>query len=116
MNPLLQSALTSALRWALAGLAGYMVTHGIFTDDQAGKLIEAAVPAAIALGWSLWEKSNARKKVLTALMMPSGSTEDDLKAHIASGAATPTIFTPPSTPPGVPAPQPTPTYPVVPTK
>lgn len=108
MNPLLTSALTSALRWALAILAGYLVKHGIFSDDLAERCIEAGIPALLALGWSLWEKSNARKKVLTALMMPIGSTENDLKAHIASGAPTPTVFTPPSTAPGVPLSPPTP--------
>ena len=117
MNPLLQSALTSALRWALAILAGYLVKHGIFSDSAAEGYVEAAVPALIALGWSWWEKSNVQKKILTALMMPAGSTENDLKAHLDSGAVTPTIFTPPSTAPGVPLPvqnptKPVPTYPV----
>ena len=104
MNPILQSAIGSILRWALALLAGYIVKKGIWTEGDATTYVSAGTLALLALGWSLWQKYTARSKTLTALMMPAGSTEDELKAHIASGAPTPSVLTPSNTAPGVPAP------------
>lgn len=101
MNPILQSALGSVLRWALMIGAAFLVKKGIWTDSEAGRYVEAAIVAALSLGWSLWEKYKSRIKFLTALM-PGPKTEDEVKEHIASGAATPAVLTPSNTVPGVP--------------
>jgi len=101
MNPILQSAIGSILRWALAIIAGYIVKKGIWTATDATTYIEAGTMALLALGWSLWEKYSKRSKLLTALMLPAGSTENDVNAHLASGAGTPSVLTPPDTAPGV---------------
>ena len=104
MNTLIQQALGAIIRWFLAWLSGYLVTAGIWKGEDAEKYVAAATLGILALGWSLWQKYKSRSKFLTALMLPPGSTENDVKAHIASGAATPTVTTPSDTSPEIPKP------------
>ena len=106
MNPILQSALSSILRYGLMILATFLVKNGVWTQNEAVQYVQAGIVAILALGWSWWQISSTRKKLMTALTMPPGTTENDVKAVIKSGAPTPTIFTPPNTVPGVPAPNP----------
>lgn len=101
MNPILQSAIGSILRWALMIGAAFLVRHGIWTTSESGGYVEAGVAALLALGWSLWQQYKSRVKFLTALM-PGPRTEAEVIAHIASGATTPSILTPTNTVPGVP--------------
>ena len=92
MNPILQAALGSILRWALALLAGYLVKAGIWTGSAAETYVAAATLALLALGWSLWQKYHSRIRFLTALAMPLGATENDVKYQVATGA-TPALNT-----------------------
>jgi hypothetical protein len=104
MNPILSSALGSVIRWLLMLGVPVLVKYGIWSDSDASKYVDAAVIAALALGWSLWEKYKSRVKFLTALMpIAAGgpATEADVNAHIASGAPTPSLTTPVNTVPGV---------------
>jgi hypothetical protein len=103
MPIILQSAIGSILRWALMLGVAFLVKRGIWTSSEAGGYVEAGVVALLALGWALWNQYKSRVKFLTALM-PGPKTEDDVVAHIASGATTPSILTPPNTVPGVPLP------------
>ena len=96
MNPMLQSFLASLLRYALMLLVPYFVKHGIFTESVAEKYVEAAVAGLLALGWSWWKIHGNRVKLLTALALPDGATENDLNAHMASGATAPSVLTPPN--------------------
>ena len=102
MNPLLQAALGSILRWILALGAGYLVKAGIWTADDASSYVIAAALALLALGWSAWEKYHSRVKILTALWMPRNSTEHEVDVHLDMGLPTPAISTPVNTVPGVP--------------
>ena len=102
MNPVLQAAAASVLRWLLAIAAGYLVRAGIWTGVDAEAYIATAALAILALWWSLWEKYKSRVTLLTALMMPAGTTENGVKAVVASGVVTPSVHTPPDTVPGVP--------------
>ena len=99
MNPILQSAIGSILRYLLMILATYLVKHGIWTASAAEGYVEAAVVALLALGWSWWKIHDNRVKLLTALSLPVGATENELKAHIASGAPVPSVLTPPNSVP-----------------
>lgn len=94
MNPLLQAALGSVVRWALAAVAGFLVNAGVWKGEDAEKYVAAAAIAVVALGWGLWEKYKSRIKFLTALTLPQGYTENELREHIKSGAPTPTVTTP----------------------
>ncbi len=105
MNPILSAALGSIIRAALAGLAGYLVKAGIWTASDSATYVTAATLFLLAGGWSLYEKYRSRSKVLTALMMPALSTEDELKERIKTGV-TPSILTPSNTIPGIPLPPP----------
>jgi hypothetical protein len=98
MNPILASFIGSLLRYALMLLVPYFVKHGIFTESVAEGYVEAAVAGLLALGWSWWKIHGNRVKLLTALSLPQGSTENDVKAAVASGAA-PSVLTPPDTAP-----------------
>lgn len=102
MNPIAQEAIGSILRWGLAIVAGYLVKQGIWTDAAATTYVMAASLALLSVGWSLWQKYHDRVKLLTALTMPAGTTENQVIAKVASGAVTPTVTTPPDSVPGVP--------------
>jgi hypothetical protein len=102
MNPLAQAALGSILRWVLTLAAGYLVKAGIWTGSEAETYVTAAALAGLGLGWSLWKNYHGRLKFLTALMMPEGSTENDVKAHLDSGAPTPPVSTPKNEAPSLP--------------
>lgn len=93
MNPMLQSFLASLLRYALMLLVPWFVKHGIFTQGVAERYVEAATVGLLALGWSWWKIHRNQIKLLTALSLPQGSTENDVKAAVASGAA-PSVLTP----------------------
>lgn len=82
MPALLAQALGAILRHLLTALAGYFVTKGIWTTDEATNYIAAAAAALLALGWSIWSKYKGRIRLLTALDMPEGATEDALKARV----------------------------------
>lgn len=109
MNQVLEDILQILAKWGLSVLTTYMVAHHIasagaadhFSQDVLSHLALWA-PAIGGLVLMLWGKMRARKQLVTALSMPVGSTENDVKAAIKSGAVTPTIFTPPNTVPGVP--------------
>ena len=91
-----------------AFLGGVLVAHHVITTTQESTFITSlvthaalALPVLGALALTLWQKYKGRLKMLIALQ--SGvHTEDQVNAILASGAATPTILTPPSTSPGVP--------------
>ncbi len=97
MNPLLAAALGSIIRWALTFAAGFFVEHGIWTSTEATTYVAGAVMAVLTLMWMLWVRYRDRLKFLTALTMSPGATENEVKAHIASGGATPSISTPKDT-------------------
>ena len=97
MNPILQSALGSIIRWLLMLVVPVLVKYGIWTQADSTKYVEAAVVALLALGWSLWEKYKSRVKFLTALM-PGPTTENEVDAHISAGN-TPALNTPANTVP-----------------
>ena len=102
MNPLVQQAIGSILRWALTFVAGCLVNRGIWTGAEAEVYVGSLSIAIVTLGWSFWIHYRSRVRLLTALTMPPGTTENDVKAVIKSGAATPTVTTPPDTVPGIP--------------
>lgn len=102
MNPLLSAALGSILRWGLAVLAGFLVQHGVWTSTEATMYVAAASLALLSLGLSLWNKYRGRLTLLTALTMPVGTTENDVKAKISRGDVVPSVTTPSDTVPGVP--------------
>jgi len=91
MNPVLQAALGSILRWALALGAGYLVERGVWSEGEATTYVGATVLALLSLLWSLWAKYHDRIKFLTALDMHAGATEADVKAVIADGMGTPVL-------------------------
>lgn len=88
---LLLEALGSIVRWLLAFGAGYLVSHGVWTQAAADQYITAASAAAamalVSLGWSLWQKYSTHLKVLTALSMPAGSSVEQLKSRITQKGA-----------------------------
>jgi hypothetical protein len=106
MNPILQSALGSLIRWALMLLVPVLIKYGIWSDSDASKYVDAAVIAVLTLLWSFYQKYKSRVKFLTALMpvaVGGPQTEAEVDSHIARGAPTPSLTTPVNTVPGVPA-------------
>lgn len=89
MNPMLQEALLSILRWTLNLVAGILVEHGIWTDGDAHLYVVAASMAVLSLGWSLWTRYHGRIKMLTAAAWPWPMTEHELDAEIKAGNTAP---------------------------
>lgn len=63
--------IASILRNGLQALAGTLVTKGILTSDQTTGFIGAGV-FIFALGWSLFQKWQARKRLSAAILAPAG--------------------------------------------
>ncbi len=102
MNPMAEEAIKSIVRAGLMFLAGYLVHAGIWTEADATKYVSAASLGIISIAWSQRAWFLSRLKLMTALTMPPGTTEDDVTQKIKSGAPIPTVKTPPNTVPGVP--------------
>lgn len=102
MNPLVQEALGSILRFGLAIGAEWLVEHGVWTQGNASIYVTAASLGILSLGWSFWSKYKSRIHLLTALTMPPGTTEAALRAQIKAGLPTPAVTTPKDSVPGVP--------------
>lgn|ERR1017187_139179 len=93
MNPIYITVVGSLLRWLLAIGAGYLVKHGLLESTDVKHWIAGITMALLAIGWSVWQKYHSRVKMLTALTMPEGSTENQLNTQIVS-KVTPSISTP----------------------
>lgn len=86
--PLILEFLGAVIRFALAGVFGWLVAKGVITADQASRF-SAAMVASLAMGgatllWSLWAKYKSRLKLTAALELPKGATEDDAKDKAAT--------------------------------
>lgn len=75
----------SLTRFALAGAVGWLVKKGVIDGKLGDDLLVAAVIAIPTLIWSLWQKYKDRLQFVTALGLPAGSTERDVKAVIDRG-------------------------------
>jgi hypothetical protein len=89
MNPLLQSALGAIIRWALTFGAGYLVSKGIWTQEESAVYVTAAVTGVLTLLWAVWKRYRDERLVNTALAMPGGATRTEAHEVIAAGAAPP---------------------------
>lgn len=85
MNPLLQSALGSILRALLAGLAGWFVQRGVWTQDAANEYLTAGVLFILTILWAVWTRYKDRLKFLTALDAPAGIPEEHVTEKIKLG-------------------------------
>lgn len=98
MNPLLQAALGSLIRFALGGVFSYLVTKGIWTEAEAANYLSAAVVALVALGWAIWSHYKDRLKLVTALATPHAASEHLIERMVADGQAPPTTLPKNTTP------------------
>jgi len=103
LNPILQEALGSIVRWLLTGAAGYLVSKGIWTQDNATTYVSAAAVAILALVWSLWQKYKSRSKLLVALASPTPMTEHQAEAKVSQSMAPSTSMPKDVVPPVLPA-------------
>lgn len=108
MNPFYQNLLAAFVRKGLTALSGILVAHKFMSQSQGDSWMAAgtdylidSIPAALAVAWSWVTAYMNRKKILTALTLPQGSTENDVKEAI-KNEVTPTVKTPSNTIPGTP--------------
>lgn len=101
MNPMIRDYVVTLIRTLLLAGAGALVKSGLAEEGSFDELATGLATAIVTIGWALWSKYKARKHLVTALTLPQGSTENDVKAAIKSGV-TPTVTTPSNTVPGVP--------------
>ena len=94
MNPFIQKALGSLIRWGLMLLLPYILKSGIIAEADATKYIEAGAVALAVLLLSLWEKFTSQRKLVTATGA-AGITQDKVEAMIASPKVeNPSVMTP----------------------
>lgn len=109
MQVLLLSIAETYARYLMIGLSLWLQAHHVATTDQTDQLTVYVAkhigiwgPAVGALAWGAARNVWNRRAQLTALWMPHGSTEQDLRDQLKTGV-TPTVLTPSDTVPGVPA-------------
>jgi hypothetical protein len=90
------------LRSVVMAMAGWLVARGMLPQGSVEEWTGAVALTLVAVLWSLYQKYVERTKLMVALTLPSGSTENDVTSHIATGVVTPSVLTPPNTVPGVP--------------
>jgi len=78
MNPILVEAAGSIVRAGLNVAAGWLVAHGIWSSSDAEKYVGALALALVSVGWSLWQHWGMRSKLVTAMAMPAGVTENQV--------------------------------------
>ncbi len=83
MPTIVNAAIGSIVRWALAGLFGYLVAHGALTEGQAGELALTIGSGTAALTWSLWQKYRQKLKFATALELPANVSTAHVDSVIA---------------------------------
>jgi hypothetical protein len=108
LDPVFVEFLGVLFRWLLTSAGTYLVTHHILTAAQSESYATAFAHDAIlglpmlgGLALGLWARYKSRVKFLV-LASEAKLTEHGVNLMVKSGAPTPSIFTPPSTVPGVP--------------
>lgn len=100
-NPLLLEFLGALARWALTGVFSILLANQVITEDQSVRFIDALtspiamsaiVGLAVQLAWSLYNRYWNRKKLVTAMSVPSTTNED----HVEALARSNEIHTPPA--------------------
>lgn len=94
MNPLLTEALASIIRSILKIGAGYLVAHGVWSQGDATIYVMAAALGLVGLGWSYWTTYAQRQKLLVALTVRPGTTEQEITQRVATGVGIPPVTTP----------------------
>ena len=94
MNPLLSEALASVVRSVLKIGAGILVSKGVWSQGDATTYVSAAALALVGLGWSYWTTYAQRQKLLVALTVRPGTTEQEITQRVATGVGIPPISTP----------------------
>lgn len=91
MSQILIELLGTFSRAVVVFLAGTLVSHSVWTEDQAARFTDYLVPiltsAFLAVALALYRRYRSRVAVQTALDLPRGATPDDLKAALKSGRA-----------------------------
>lgn len=79
---LLKSVAGSITRWALTGIAAYLVSKGVIKGEDAETLVIGAGMGLAALAWSLYQKHRDRLKFNVALSLPAHSTEEEVNREV----------------------------------
>lgn len=96
MTELFYEILGGWIRAVLVALSAWLLSHHLITADQGDRLtselfahIMLVAPGVLAMLWTAIAKYRSRVKFLTALEMPAGTTEDDVKARVMTGGGVP---------------------------
>lgn len=90
--PILDAVLGSLVRSALMMITGFLIERHLVSQEIANQFVSdgvahvlIAVPAALALAWSVWVKVRGRARFLTALEAAPGTTEEQVKDKVDAG-------------------------------
>ena len=89
MDETIKAIIGGLIRTALAGALTWLVAKGYITESQAAQIPMYLAGFIIVGGLSAWNKWKTGKAIKTALSLPSGSTEADLKEAIKAEDALP---------------------------
>lgn len=90
MNPMAVKAIQSIVRFVLAMLTGWLVTHKIWSESDAAQYLEIGSLAVVTLGWSLWEKYHGLLMIQAARLLPAHTPMVVVKEKADSGTVTTT--------------------------
>lgn len=94
MNPMLNKVLISAVRGGLQLAAGYLVTKGVWSQDQSSEIVSGLAVAIVTVVWSVYEKYKSQQLLVT-MGAAAGVSENQAKAMVDNPAiSTPTVTTP----------------------
>jgi len=85
MAELLIIFLGSLFRMVLILLFGALIERGYMTEGQFAQLGMGLGGFVVVAGWALYKHYSRRIKFLTALEMPSGTTEEHIDEKIKNG-------------------------------
>lgn len=96
MNPLTFDIVGSFVRAGLMFISGWLVEHHVWTPEQSASFSErlyvyilAALPGLVGLVWSAFTNYRKRVKLVTALSLPAGKTEEHLEQVVSKGNTPP---------------------------
>jgi hypothetical protein len=108
LNPLIKGWVSGLIRHVLVALGTLLAGYGIASPEDVTSFTEAAVPIVVGLvfvvgaqGWSWLETFWTRQKLVTALALPAGKTEQHVEAVIALGNAPPATLAKTEAPPKI---------------
>ena len=89
MPEMFKAAITPAVRALLLVGAGWLVSHGVWSESLSGKIVEAVAAALVMWLWAMWEKYKDRLLLNTAAATSKPVSVAEVKEMVKQGVSPP---------------------------